>query len=53
MVEGVPTLQSVLERSQALEVDLPIMDAVGRVFLEGADPRAAIHGLMIRPSGQE
>ena len=53
VVEGVPTLQSVLERSQALEVDLPIMNAVGRVFLEGADPKAAIHGLMTRPSGQE
>ena len=53
VVEGVPTLQSVLEGSRTLHVDLPIMNAVGRVFLEGADPRSAIHGLMTRPSGPE
>ena len=53
VVEGVPTLRSVLERSQTLDVDLPIMNAVGRVFLEGADPRSAIHDLMTRPSGHE
>ena len=53
VVEGVPTLQSVLERSNSLEIELPIMRAVGRVFLEGADPRLAIHDLMTRPSGQE
>ena len=53
VVEGVPTLQSVLEGSRTLDVDLPIMNAVGRVFLEGVDPRSAIHGLMTRPSGPE
>ena len=53
VVEGVPTLQSVLEGSRTLHVDLPIMNAVGRVFLGGEDPRSAIHDLMTRPSGVE
>lgn len=53
VVEGVPTLESVLERVEGLELDLPIMSAVGKVFLEGRDPRQAIHDLMTRPSGHE
>lgn len=53
VVEGVPTLESVLDRTRVLGLDLPIMSAVGEVFLEGRDPRQVIHDLMTRPSGPE
>jgi glycerol-3-phosphate dehydrogenase len=53
VVEGVPTLESVLDRTRGLGLDLPIMSAVGEVFLEGRDPRRVIHDLMTRPSGPE
>ena len=53
VVEGVPTLESVLQRSESLDIDIPIMTAVGKVFLEGHDPRSAIHDLMTRPFRSE
>ena len=53
VVEGVTTLQSVLERAKFFDIDLPISRAVGEVLIDGVDPRSVIHDLMTRPSGRE
>ncbi len=53
VVEGVPTVTSVLERAGAMTIEMPITAAVGRVLFEGVDPASAIHDLMTRPTGAE
>lgn len=53
VVEGVPTVRSVLDRAAALGVEMPITDAVSRVLFDGLDPARAIESLMTRPSGPE
>jgi len=53
VVEGVPTVRSVLERSAELGIEMPITAAVGTVLFEGLDPARAIHDLMTRPTGPE
>lgn len=53
VVEGVPTVRSVLSRSPGLGVEMPITEAISRVLFEGLDPARAIESLMTRPSGPE
>lgn len=53
VVEGVPTVESVLARATDRGLELPIMEAVKDVLLEGRDPAEAIRELMGRPSGEE
>ncbi len=53
VVEGVPTVESVLARAEAAGLDLPITVEIGRILFEGLDPRIAIQDLMSRPSGAE
>ena len=53
VVEGVPTVRSVLARAAELGVEMPITDAVGRVLFDHLDPAEAIRSLMTRPSGPE
>ncbi len=53
VVEGVPTVTSVLERAAKMKIEMPITAAVGRVLFEGVDPATAIRDLMTRPTGPE
>ena len=53
MVEGVPTVESVLERARAHDLEMPITTAVEGIFFKGLAPEEAIHGLMTRPSAAE
>jgi glycerol-3-phosphate dehydrogenase (NAD(P)+) len=53
VVEGVPTVTSVLERAATMKIEMPITAAVGRVLFEGVDPATAIRELMTRPTGPE
>lgn len=53
VVEGVPTVESVLARAEEIGLDLPITVEIGRILFEGLDPRIAIQDLMSRPSGAE
>ena len=53
VVEGVPTVESVLERARNLDLEMPITTAVEGIFFKGLSPEEAIHGLMTRPSAAE
>jgi glycerol-3-phosphate dehydrogenase (NAD(P)+) len=53
VVEGVPTVESVLERARELELEMPITTAVEGIFFKGLACDEAIHTLMTRPSAAE
>ncbi len=53
VVEGVPTVESVLARGRERGLDMPITAAVERIFFEGIAPGDAIRDLMSRPSAAE
>ena len=53
VVEGIPTVESVVGLARARDVAVPITDAVHRIVFEGLDPRRAIQELMERPNASE
>ena len=53
VVEGVPTVESVLARARDLDLEMPITTAVEGIFFKGIAPHEAIQGLMTRPSAAE
>ncbi len=48
VVEGVETVQVALEVAEALDVPMPISEAVAQVLFEGVEPSEAIRSLMER-----
>ena len=53
VVEGVPTVSSVLRQAEAYEIDMPITRAIGRILFDSVSPKAAIAELMQRPATDE
>lgn len=53
VVEGVQASRAVYEQSQRLGVELPIIEQVYRVLIEGVDPREAVKALLARNTGAE
>ena len=53
VVEGVPTVSSVLRQAAEYGVDMPITRAIGRILFEGVSPKDAIAELMQRPATDE
>ncbi len=53
VAEGVRTARSVHELAQTYDVELPIAEQVYAVLFQGADPRAAVDGLMMREAKPE
>ncbi len=53
VVEGVQASRAVYEQSQRLGVELPIIEQVYKVLLEGVDPREAVKSLLERNTGAE
>lgn len=53
VAEGVRTARAVHELAQAYDVELPIAEQVYTVLFQGADPRAAVDGLMMREAKPE
>lgn len=53
VVEGVSTVQSVLQQAVNMDLELPITKAVGRVVFDKVDPWESIQDLMSRPAGEE
>jgi len=53
VVEGVQASRAVFEQSQRLGVELPIIEQVYRVLIEGLDPREAVKTLLARNTGAE
>jgi glycerol-3-phosphate dehydrogenase (NAD(P)+) len=52
-VEGVPTARAVYEQSRALNLDLPMVEAVYQACFEGQKVRELLARLMDRPTGPE
>jgi glycerol-3-phosphate dehydrogenase (NAD(P)+) len=48
LAEGVPTTRALMALGQTHRVELPICAAVHAILFEGAEPRAAIDGLLAR-----
>ncbi|MCH8913613.1 MAG: NAD(P)-dependent glycerol-3-phosphate dehydrogenase, partial [Planctomycetes bacterium] len=48
IIEGIPTTKSVVALARKHHVDLPIVEAVGKVLFEGLSPSDAVHSLMTR-----
>lgn len=53
VVEGVQASRAVFEQAQRLNVELPIIEQVYKVLMEGVDPREAVKALMQRHTGAE
>ena len=53
VVEGVQASRAVYEQAQRMSVDLPIIEQVYRVLIEGLDPREAVKVLLARNTGAE
>ncbi len=53
VVEGVQASRAVFEQAQRLGVELPIIEQVYRVLIEGLDPREAVKALLARNTGAE
>ncbi|MCH2161245.1 MAG: NAD(P)-dependent glycerol-3-phosphate dehydrogenase [Phycisphaerales bacterium] len=53
VVEGVPTVQSVMEGAAHMDIEMPITAAIASILFDGVSPRDAIAGLMQRPAGGE
>ncbi len=53
VVEGVQASRAVYEQAQRLNVELPIIEQVYRVLIEGVDPREAVRALLARSTGAE
>ena len=53
MVEGIPTVESVVHLARARDVAVPITEAVRRIVFEGLAPDRAIQELMERPNAAE
>ncbi len=53
VVEGVQASRAVFEQAQRLDVELPIIEQVYRVLIEGLDPREAVKALLARNTGAE
>ena len=53
VVEGVPTVESVVKLAAEHDVEMPIATAVHAVLFEGLDPAAAVHRLMTREPRSE
>lgn len=53
VVEGVPTVKSVLRAAQEYRIDMPITSAISEILFEGTPPRDAIAQLMGRPASSE
>jgi len=53
VVEGVQASRAVYEQSLRLGVELPIIEQVYRVLIEGRDPRQAVKALLARNTGAE
>ena len=48
VAEGVNTAKAALELGRAQGVEIPIIEQVSAILLEGKDPRAALESLMGR-----
>ncbi len=53
VVEGVSAARAVYDQAQNLGVDLPIIEQVYRVVIEGIAPRDAVSALLARATGAE
>jgi len=53
VVEGVQAARAVFEQSKKLGIDLPIIEQVYRVVIEGVDPKLAVQELLARATGSE
>ena len=53
VVEGVPTVQSVLAASRRMKVDMPITEGISQILFDGVRPEEAIASLMERHAGTE
>jgi len=53
VVEGVQASRAVFEQSQRLGVELPIIEQVYRVLIEGVEPSEAVKTLLARTTGAE
>ncbi len=53
VVEGVQASRAVFEQSQRLGIELPIIEQVYRILIEGVDPRVAVKALLDRNTGAE
>ena len=53
VVEGVPTVKSVLRASQEYRIDMPITSAISTILFDDVAPRDAIAVLMNRPANTE
>lgn len=53
VVEGVQAAKAVYEQSQRLGVELPIIEQVYRVVIEGVEPHKAVKALLDRHTGAE
>jgi glycerol-3-phosphate dehydrogenase (NAD(P)+) len=53
VVEGVPTVKSVLTAAREYRIDMPITSAIYEILFEGTSPRDAIAQLMGRPANTE
>jgi len=53
LVEGVPTLNAVIQLSKSHDVELPISQALHEILNVGNDPRAVLKELFLRPVRSE
>lgn len=53
VVEGVPTVKSVVRAAHEYRIDMPITSAISEILFEGVAPQDAIAGLMGRPASTE
>gem|GEM_PF-5430247 len=53
MVEGVAAARAVHEQAQRLNVELPIIEQLYRVVIEGVPAADAVKALLARASGPE
>jgi len=53
VVEGVAAAQAVHDQARQVGVELPIIEQIYRVVIEGVDPRDAVQALLSRNTGSE
>lgn len=53
VVEGVYCARSAMRLSQVYDVELPIIEQVGKILFEGKNPKEAVSDLMLRDKKQE
>ena len=53
VVEGVQAARAVFEQAQRLGVELPIVEQIYRIVVEGVEPKEAVAALLARATGAE